>query len=156
MAEHVLYNSWEYYDLSDEQIDDLIREFTDEPITDTMRWDYRADMRNDDWDDFMDECREIRDDFLVIADLGLWFGKRHAWKFCSNLTDAIRACLDGMDEFKIVEDDRGKLTIYGYHHDGTNVYELRRVTGEISSAISEATARKRSRNAHLQKMLGWI
>ena len=107
------------------------------------------------WDDFISDCKRVNGEFLVIADLGLWFGKRHAWKFCSNLYDAIMACLDGMDEWKLVEDSRGKVTLYGYHHDGTNVYEIRRCNAECGNSISETTARKRSRNAHLMHEFGW-
>lgn len=154
MTEHVILDTTAI--LEDEEVDAIIQEWTDEPITDNMRWDYRADLRNDEWDDLMCECKHVSGEFLVIADLGLWYGRRRGWKFCSTLSDAIRACVDGMDDIRIVEDGRGKVVLYGYHHDGTNVYEIRKVTGEIASTTSEKSARKHSRNAHLMHEFGWI
>ena len=152
MGEHVLYDSLYLAMMEDEDINRLMRECD----YDGNKWEFIDKKNQFAFNNFVDNCKRVSGEFLVIADLGLWFGKRHAWKFCSNLYDAIMACLNGMDEWKLVEDERGKVMLYGYHHDGTNVYEIRRCVGEINNATSESTARKRSRNAHLRKAFGWI
>lgn len=150
--EHVIYNSLYYAMMDEDKLEHLMAECD----YDGDKWAFIDDENRNEYEFFMDECNHVSGEFLVIADLGLWFGKRHAWRFCSNLRDAIMACVDGMDEWKVIEDNRGKVMLYGYHHDGTNVYEIRRCVGEINSNVSESTARKRSTNAHLRKAFGWI
>lgn len=161
MAEYVIYDTRECLRMEDDELDSIMRECgavdSDESITDQQRWDYLTDLMNDQYDDLMQEIRYVSGEFLVIADLGLWDGHRHSWALCPSLETAIRKCLSGMDDFKIVEDGRGKVTITGYHHDGTNVYELRKVKpGYVAGNVSKSAIRHYTTNAHLRKTLGWI
>ena len=63
-------------------------------------------------------------DLIVIADLGLWNGRRKAVKVIPNATiaDAVGVCVgDYIDWY--VED--GEMRIEDVHHDGTNRYLFR-------------------------------
>ena len=66
--------------------------------------------------------------WLIVADLGLWDGRRSACRVFRNLQDALFACVEKMDDYTIAEDRYGVAVIHGYHHDGCNVYRLYRLS----------------------------
>lgn len=63
---------------------------------------------------------------LVIADLGLWNGRRLGYKILGNNLNNIMSPGGGHDEYT-VGIDKGKLVGLGKHHDGTNRYEFREI-----------------------------
>lgn len=126
----------------------LINNVEESEITETMIYDEKCNMVNVDIDNFWWELRRIPQDeqvYYIEAELGLWNGIRKAHGIEASLESAIRRCLAGMDDYKIEETAHGKLVITGYHHDGTNYYE-----------IYKGTAKSNKRNIHLRRLLGWI
>lgn len=121
-------------------------------------------------DEFHYELRHADDPcrWLVIADLGLWTGRHDGGRVFYRLTEAVSACLDGMNDATIVEDHHGNVTIHGYHHDGHNVYHLYRLSnlGEDWYICNEASHTWREicefldrpayrRAARLRKLFGY-
>ncbi len=101
--------------------------------------EYEDDIPEDEWDfemflfwqdcyhhmqKFIDKNKNI---FLVDADIELWNGSYSSFKFFY-VYDAealiARFSRDAMD-FRIeIDYDKNVMSIYKYHHDGTNVYDL--------------------------------
>ena len=73
-----------------------------------------------------EECnlnRELDGRVLAIADLGLWYGRRKAYKILGrNLSDILWNI--SCDEFRVYA-DRYNVKAEGYHHDGHNYVEYR-------------------------------
>lgn len=59
----------------------------------------------------------------VSAVLGLWYGKRQAFKIFNSLSDAVAFCLEDVNAlyFKKVND---ALTLCATHHDGNNIFKF--------------------------------
>ena len=60
--------------------------------------------------------------------LGLWNGKRPVKAQFDNLYEAIQKCLE--DENIIYEDGYGNLMISAYHHDGQNLFKIKKLTSK--------------------------
>ena len=80
---------------------------------------------------------EVGDEIIIIADLGLWDGRRQAYKLLrkTNIAD----CLTGTcgDYVTWFVDDRGDLMCRDCHHDGTNLYTYRAWKDGISETQQE-------------------
>lgn len=105
------------------------------------------------FDEFLREISGISGLWFVSGDLGLWNGPRHVWACFGSLGQAVLACAEDMDYIEIAESDKGKVTIKGYHHDGTNTFELRKLRRKHQTA---SACLRDSTNAHLMRELGWI
>lgn len=106
------------------------------------------DIENYNVEEFEDYCREVNDEYFnddfgkdgnwaysqlknqkveVQGILGLWDGKH---KICpeqfDNLYEAIQKCLE--DYNIIAEDSYGNLIVSAYHHDGQNLFKIKKVT----------------------------
>lgn len=87
---------------------------------------------------------EVYAPILVIADLGLWNGRRSGYKemICSNVGEAVRrACDLDLSSGEVYVDELGDLCITQPHHDGINYLLLR----EWKENATEA-AKKNLRN----------
>lgn len=66
--------------------------------------------------------------FLVDGTLGLWWGKPAIVpQVCRGLLETIDKCIgNDIDNIDVKADfENGLLVVYAYHHDGTNVFNLR-------------------------------
>lgn len=75
-----------------------------------------------------DKVKRINDGaYLVVADLGLWDGRRAGGKIFGSLLGVINEVGNGCDDvrYEIKDND---LVITARHHDGTNYYTVRYVT----------------------------
>lgn len=81
-------------------------------------------------EEWWDSVRRAKDPYywLVVADLGLWYGHRACGNVFQSLLGALYACVDGMEDVTVAEDHYGNVMIHGYHHDGCNVYQLYRLS----------------------------
>lgn len=154
MTEYVLYNSDPIEAYGRDNAEDMYREMcdipADEDIDENDFYDFMCEQANSDYDCFMWDCRRVPGEFVVLGKLGLWWGSPDVWGIKPTLVDAIRACVEEMDSFKVVEDGRGKLQIIAHHHDGTNIFTLRKLKRHCDTRKS---AIRNSVNAHLRK---WI
>ena len=81
------------------------------------------------WEDFVMNLKHDRDnnvDCVVVADLGLWYGRRNAVKHFSTLLDAIYACIGNCD-YITINNDNGTIEIIGVHHDGRNYFTIHKL-----------------------------
>ena len=97
-------------------------------------------------EDFFEELRHCgyTDPVIITGTLGLWNGSKEIYPMFIESTDynirdgkgrydkpailnAINKCIHGMDDFsvKLIE---GELVVMGYHHDGTNVFTIHKMT----------------------------
>ena len=139
--EKIIWKSWDLMSL-DEQ-----NEFKKDAL------DYYLDNNNEDIEDydveaFEDYCREVNDSYFdddfgangnwkysslknqkvaVVGVLGLWNGKKKIipTEF-DNLRKALSQCLE--DYNIIAEDSYGNLIVSAYHHDGQNLFKIKKVT----------------------------
>lgn len=105
--------------------DDLTDERIAKHIQDTM-----TSLSDEWWTNIRYSCPPHTDVFywLVVADLGLWYGRRSGCRVFCNLQDALFACVGKLDDYTVSEDYRGNVTINGWHHDGHNIYRLYRLS----------------------------
>lgn len=129
---HTLYSN--YYGWIDEEdlkmsILDSERADNEEEITDDMIWNEMHFLEEMYWDDFSYELKNFFDKgsaWLLVGTLGLWYGKcRGGYIF--NTYDEFLDCLKDCGYWEVI-DDNGHLYVNGSHHDGTNCYEIKRVS----------------------------
>lgn len=122
---------WSNYDLDyDDWKDDLEAEHPD--LSERERIDLMYQINSD----YLDDERINLDiplsrPILVIADLGLWYGRRQGYKEIES--GNIRDCLyDDNDYVTWFVDKNGDLRCDSIHHDGTNHYLYRTYKDGVS------------------------
>lgn len=110
-------------------------------------WNWVADQRNIEVDDFMLNLQYARineEPVVITGSLGTWRGRVEIYPMivesseyeeCNGkfryknpaILKAVQKCINGMDDFK-VEYANGELVIHGYHHDGTNIFTINKLT----------------------------
>ena len=100
-----------------------------EDVLDDLNFSYECDFGRRDSNL---SCSSLKDAPVVVTGvLGLWDGKHTIEpKVFSNLNDALAACGEDCDDFKIWEDGYGNLLYEGYHHDGHNHFCIKRKTSK--------------------------
>lgn len=80
---------------------------------------------------------DVGEEIIIIADLGLWDGRRQAYKLLNKTN--IADCFGGTcgDYVTWFVDDRGDLNCIDCHHDGTNLYLYRAWKFGISETQKE-------------------
>ena len=80
------------------------------------------------WDDFMADLDYIfsKDTYLLTGTCGRWNGPAEAGKFITS-KDELLDCIRHLDFIKFYDKD-GRFYISGYHHDGSDSYEMKRLT----------------------------
>jgi len=64
--------------------------------------------------------------FILVGSAGLWDGRHRGGFVVKNYNDLSKAW-GNVDAMKIF-DDKGVFNIHGYHHDGTNCWEVKKLT----------------------------
>lgn len=122
MKNHII---WTNYDLNYEDWKDDLEDYYPE-ATEEERYELMYEI-NDDYlyDERANLNISLNEDIIIIADLGLWFGRRYGYKELNS--NNIKDCLYSEDcDFVTWYVDRYKnLCCTGYHHDGTNFYTYR-------------------------------
>lgn len=73
-------------------------------------------------------CDTHRGAWLVLADVGTWQGRKEGGRVFTSLPGAIRCMMEGLEDFSLFENEKGHVTGRGHHHDGTNHFELYRLS----------------------------
>ena len=129
---HTLYsNYYGWINEEDLKMNIMESELVDdeEEITDEMIWDEMRFLEETYWDDISYELKRFFDKgdaWLLVGTLGLWDGKCKGG-YIFNTYDEFLDCLKDCGYWEIV-DDKGHLYVKGSHHDGTNHYEIKRVS----------------------------
>ena len=61
---------------------------------------------------------------VIRGSIGRWNGTVHGFSTFEDVRKAIQFCLNDLDSWKFADEDDA-FCINGYHHDGSNSYELR-------------------------------
>ena len=85
-------------------------------------------IQRSEWDDFMADLEYLfsKDSYLLTGTCGRWNGPAEGGKFVSS-TDELLDCIKHLDFLKFYDQD-GHFYITGYHHDGSDFYEMKRLT----------------------------
>ena len=103
---------------------------TIDDIPDCLVYHEMDEERRHDWDSFMADLDDMfdKDCYLLTGVCGRWDGPAEGGKFIhgtQDLLDAIRH----LDYVKFY-DENGHFMIYGSHHDGSDCYELKKLTSK--------------------------
>lgn len=115
---------WSNYDLDyDDWKDDLLDEYPE--LSERERMELMYEINGDYLDDERNNLDiQLSQPILVVADLGLWYGKRMGYKEIKS--GNIRDCLYSDTDYSTWYVDRlGDLRCDAIHHDGTNHYLYR-------------------------------
>lgn len=148
--------------MDDEELKEMLLDngYDEEDITENLIAQERALCIEDDVENFFYDLKAAEknidaDYFLIDAEIETWRRGIDCWATADSLTKAIQKCINDMDFWKVEETSGGKLIVTGYHHDGTNHYEIYRLKKEPSPFESKP-GRRNWRNVHLIKAFGWI
>ena len=107
-----------------------------------LEWDRALDQAYEVNAEYLDDEKlnlniEVGDEIIIIADLGLWNGRRQGYKLLHKTN--IRDCLTGTcgDYVTWYVDTLGDLRCDDTHHDGTNLYTYRAWKAGISEEQQE-------------------
>jgi len=81
------------------------------------------------WEDIQKFDSETKlNGFLITGQLGLWHGRPDVCPvIAETLETALRKCWSSCDDFR-VDYCNGVITCFAYHHDGTNIFEIRGIS----------------------------
>ena len=123
-------------------------EITPEPENSKGYWDWVSEERSCNVDDFMLNLRHVKindEPVIITGTLELWNGTREIYPMLVESSDyekcndgtweyknpaikkAIEKCMNGMDDVK-VEYANGEIVVHGYHHDGTNIFTIHKLS----------------------------
>lgn len=98
--------------------------------TDQEVWDYISDCSQSEWDEIshdLDNFFKQGHAYICKGQVGRWTG-RHDGGFLFHSFDELRKAWRDCDILRLSEDKRGRFFIDCAHHDGSNHYEVRRLT----------------------------
>lgn len=129
---HTLYSN--YYGWIDEEeikqeLIDCERVENEDEITNEMIWEEMRFLEEMYWNDVRYELEKFFDNgtaWLLTGTLGLWYGTCNGG-FIFNTFDEFTRCLEDCDYVEIY-DEKGHLYVTCSHHDGTNCFEIKRIS----------------------------
>ena len=129
---HTLYSN--YYGWIDEEeikqeLIDCERVECEEEITDEMIYNEMYELERMYWDDISYELKHFFDKgnaWLLTGSIGRWDGN-YRGGYIFNTFEEFCECLKDCDYIEIT-DNKGHLEVKCSHHDGTNFYEVKRVS----------------------------
>lgn len=133
--EITIYDNYYSTDRENETREYLFDEFADdyewktpEDIPDERVWDEMDFQDHAAWDNVKAELQSLLDKniYLLTGTCGRWNGPAQGGKFIRSFGDLL-GCIDHLDNLRIY-DRNGHLYIHGSHHDGSDDYELKRLT----------------------------
>lgn len=104
-------------------------EETDWKPTDSEVWEEIYEQTEICWEDTQYELKKFFNDgstYILTGSAGLWNGRSRGGIIVKNYNTLTRAWAN-VDSVKIF-DEGGVFHIYGYHHDGTNCWEVKKLT----------------------------
>lgn len=133
--EIVLYDTTNYTERYDQARDSLFdsRAYdfdweTADDVPEKMIYEEMSYLQEIDYQYFSDKLTELFNDgyCIITGTCGRWNGKAQGGKFLTCFEDFCQF-VRHLDEIKII-DNNGHLIITGYHHDGNDCYELKKLT----------------------------
>lgn len=128
-VERIIFDNTNESDMFDETKQFLIDEGNEDP-SDNQVWDEVNFTLETYWDDEKRELEKVFDgkrNFLAVGTCGLWNGTFAGGFAFSSLDELMSKALKDCGYFKFW-DENGHLFLQGWHHDGTNVVEIKELT----------------------------
>lgn len=122
------YNLWEDY--SDDCKEFLQEEYPEENITDALIWEEILIQDGLNWEEEHELLKTFftgHGYFMLRETVQRWNGRAEAGYIFNNFDDAFYKAVKDCDYIKIW-DENGHLYIKCSHHDGTNFFEIKRIT----------------------------
>ena len=133
--EITIYDNYDCFDRKKEVREFLFNEYAEEnewnspeDIPDEIVWD-ELDMQDRiQWDDVKYKLSALfeKNVYILTGTCGRWYGERSGGSFIRSVNDLL-SCIEHLDYIRIY-DKNGHLYIHGSHHDGSDDYELKRLT----------------------------
>ena len=133
-------------------------EITPEPENSDDHWNWVSEERQHNVEDFLLNLQYAKineEPVMITGSLGLWDGRREIypmlvkgseyekrnngeWKYKNPaIKNAIEKCMNGMDDVK-VEYANGDIVVHGYHHDGTNIFTIHKLSKKGMKTVLNA------------------
>lgn len=134
-TETILYDNTRDYEKYDEIRQCLFNEFADyqdwllpSDVPEKMIQEEIATLNSNDWEYLEYKLKEMFKSgyYLLTGICGRWNGPQNGGKFINSYGELMR-CIEHLDGLK-VSDNNGHLFFDGYHHDGHDHYELKKLT----------------------------
>lgn len=128
----VIWSNWNL-DIDDECYTNYWKEMEEDcgELSDDEKWKILYE-QNGEWleDERLNLNVKLEDEIVVIADLGLWYGRRGGYKLIKsgNISDCLCDSADYLEWYC----DRYNFRCRAAHHDGTNYYLYRVLRSELS------------------------
>ena len=108
---------------------DILEENPEAAPTDSEIWERAADMEHNDWSDETAQLREFfaGNSWLAMGTVGRWTGNHAAGTVFDNLDEFFHSATKDCDYWEIW-DENGHLYMRCSHHDGTNYFEIKRLS----------------------------
>lgn len=110
-------------------VDELLGDISDDEVYDFINREIEMDVEQLHYD----FDREIDEDILCIASLGLWYGQRRGYRELTNNLRSIFNVVQG--DYQRIVFDRYNLTMSDTHHDGTNYYIFRKWKPNVNREV---------------------
>lgn len=98
-------------------------------------WNWVSESSQIDYDDFFDNLKFAKAEeghYMITFNLGLWNGHKIGYveKIYDSLSEAIKDALNSSRDYwdYKVTFENGDVVVYGYHHDGTNIMTIKRLS----------------------------
>lgn len=133
--EITVYDNYYSYDREKELREFLFEEYAEkygwtspDEIPDERVWNEIDFQDHEHWCDVKDELQSLFSEnvYLLTGTCGRWNGPAQGGKFIRSVNDLL-SCVQHLDCIRIY-DKGGHLYIHGSHHDGSDDYELKRLT----------------------------
>lgn len=123
---------WDY-DLSNydrNEMRGVYEECYDETPSDELLEEYIQDTNDDYLDDIRSEIEYHENNcgkktYVIIGDLGLWYGRVEGGKIIEGLWSVLKQCFE---DYNKIYEENGRLKVTAHHHDGTNFFQIKELT----------------------------
>ena len=139
MKERIIFDNYNITEMFDECRALLEEEHDADEITDEMIWDQVYFENETIW---ADEHERLKDFFnhsgpwLIRGHVGRWTGRHAAGHVFTDFDEMFYKAAQDCDYWKIW-DENGHLYLQCSHHDGTNTFEIKRITEKAAAMLDE-------------------
>lgn len=122
--------SYDTYGWDEEEMKAMYKECYEETPSEETLQQYIYDTNQDCLDDEKSNVKFYENihgqkQYIILADCGLWYGRRDGGKIITGLWNAISQCFEDYNE---IYEEGGRLKVTAHHHDGTNYFQIKELT----------------------------
>lgn len=128
--QRIIYDNYNVSEMYDNARAFLLEEYDEKEITESMIWDQVQLGDSLNWEDEHERLTDFftgRGYFLLMGTVGRWNGQYNAGYVFGNWDDMFYKATKDCDYIKIW-DENGHFYMECSHHDGTNFFEIKRIT----------------------------